>query len=229
MEQLKTTALSPAELKQLWRMNPFTKDRPVPPIRIYDELQSLPSIDRVFKGQNYCILYYPNFIDGNNSFGHYVAMVRPNRKSKTIYYTDPYGLTIDKAKKFAGGQRAAIYNETENRLPRLLLDGGYKADFNNVVLQGMPPIATCGRHALTRCMLNTLTNDQYASEIKKLAAQNGVDPDAVVVALFHDNDVLGSGFWDSVKNFSKKFISKVTEPFRVPLDQGQQNNPQAIW
>jgi len=186
MQTLVSTPLSPAQITELWHKKSRINTKP-PRVVLYDEIIKSSSLKQIFKGQDGVIVFYPNMETDNVLAGHYVALIKDDKK-KTIYYYDPYGLVVDQAKYFSK-QRDELYKEQNNSLVKLLLKlvkRGWTVDYSEYPHQSKDPrVSTCGRHSLMRNKFAFLSNDDYNKLVMRGCKKKGVNPDQLSVIMFH--------------------------------------------
>lgn len=141
-------------------------------IRIYSDVYKMRSIDELFEGHDAIALLYQ--IKSVN-YGHWVALIR---RDNTIFYADSYGDLPEEPLDYVSQEIKRKCHENHHYLARLILEGGYECDFNDVPLQQLSEgINTCGRWVVSRIIFSSLSNENWA----KLFSQYD-DPDALVVA-----------------------------------------------
>lgn len=164
-------SLSPEEIRILWNKNDLTKHRPAPRVVMYDEIINRPSIKSVFGKSKSVILFYPNAKIGEDVIGHYVCLVK---HPKGYQFYDPYGFKPDTQQKMTP-QRKMLYDEDANSLVKHFLSTNEPVDYSPFKHQSLSPnVATCGRHSLSRCMLDDLTNDEYHKKMTTLKLAVGM-------------------------------------------------------
>jgi len=116
---------------------------------------------------NAIILFYPGVQhESGDVDGHYTAMIR---HPDSIHFYDPYGFTPDMARRWSD-ERLYVGSESLLKLMRKLYQKGEWVDYSHYPHQSKTPqISTCGRHCLTRCLFSNLTNDEYDTEIRRIA------------------------------------------------------------
>ena len=183
MRELIQVALSPDEVRALWRKK-LPNEKTIKVID-YDNIIESKNINSLFENEDRLIIFYPNYESNDAVFGHYCALIKG--KNNVIYFFDSYGGRPDiDQKKFSGRYRKDLYEEKENSLIALLINSGCAVDYSNYKLQSRnPKVATCGRWCLTRCAMANLNNDQFADYIKKVANLKHLTPDQLVTMIFH--------------------------------------------
>lgn len=142
------------------------------PLVFYDDIISeSKNADDLFNGVPYMVVYYPQFQRDNLNVGHYVALCLNKAKDKPqISYYDPLAYGIDQYKQFSP-QRKELYDEEFNSLVWWLLqyrkEGVLIEDNHHQHQSRKPDVATCGRHAIIRCIYHMLDNNNYNTFMRK--------------------------------------------------------------
>ena len=176
LDKLVNSSLGFDDLYRLWSKHPLASGK----IHVVDYKDIIKSdkLDDYLKDRG-IVIFYPS----TQSYGHYVALLK---KGDTVYFYDSYGGKPDiDQKRFSRAPREMLYPEEANTLIKHFLKSNYKIDFSQHKHQAPPPVATCGRHALFRLLMNELSNDQFHVLLINLGKQMKRTPDEVVSLLFH--------------------------------------------
>lgn len=123
---------------------------------LYD-INNVSTLGDVFKNKSYIILFVATKSKYN---GHYVGMVKDDA-NKTIYFFDPYGMSLMfLLKKFPGGE-PFDYLQSQNII-KLINKSGYNLISNTKDYQKInKSVATCGRLSLMFLILYRIITKHY--------------------------------------------------------------------
>lgn len=175
-------ALTPEQLREIWEKHRLTEGRPPPRVVMYEDLiAGKPAFRR---GERAVVLYYPTARTPGGLTGHYVALVRDSGRRARVSYYDSYGL-LPEAPKSATADLEGLYSgETTNTLASILkraMVRGARIEWNEHRHQEMSPaVATCGRHALNRCLFEKLDTDSYHNVLEEICRSSRMSPDELV-------------------------------------------------
>ena len=112
--------------------------------------------------------------------GHWVCLLN---KSDSIEFFDPYGHKPDDITEYISQPVREELNITKRMLLPLLKQSGKPIDYNTHAFQkDRNDIATCGRHAVVRCLYAPKSLDEY----KHIVDSSNLASDDFVLGITYD-------------------------------------------
>ena len=149
-------------------------------IIFYEDLNRYEDIIPLLDRGSLVILY-----TSKPNYGHWTALVKT---PEGIEYFDPYGESIDEAKRNVNRTFLKQTNQHRNRLAELL----YRASksipihFNDHKLQERSKsISTCGKHVINRILHKYFTIDEYNKLLQDVSKELNKTPDEIVNIIYN--------------------------------------------
>jgi len=137
----------------------------------YTDLACTHNIDDILLPYGKCVILYLT----KDHYGHWTCLTKIN--DNLLEFFDPYGTIIDDELKDIERNFRKKSKQNYPHLTSLLYESPYDISYNHYRFQKRNPgIKTCGRHVVTRILLNDLSLDNYI----KFFEQFRNDPDYVV-------------------------------------------------
>jgi hypothetical protein len=151
----------------------------------FSELKNYNNIDDVLGKYRRCIILFES---GKLNRGHWCAIleVKPSNKKNYILFFDSYGLMIESelSDRYIPKSFQKLSNQQRGSLIKLLLNQPLPVHYNQYKLQKLKKnVNTCGKFCVFRCLLNHLTEDEFA---KLLRSQKPLSPDELVSIMYED-------------------------------------------
>ena len=146
-------------------------------ILTYDQLANIRDYNELFDAKGRSILLYPTV---SPTTGHWVCLLN---KQDGIEFFDPYGNKPDDISEYISRPVREELNIRKKMLLPLLKQSGKPIVYNTHAFQkDRNDIATCGRHAVSRCLYAPKTLDEY----KYIVDSSNLAPDDFVLGITYD-------------------------------------------
>ncbi len=127
----------------------------------YDSVYKYKSLDDLLGPHKVCIILYLT----EHNYGHWVCLIKHGKKH--IEFFDSYGTIPDDQLKSIDKDIRELYNQDHTYLIRLLLDSGYKVEYNHDQLQKYDTNTnSCGRHVAVRIIFKNMSLKKYTKMVK---------------------------------------------------------------
>jgi hypothetical protein len=143
----------------------------------YDQLAGLRDYNQLFDAKGRSIMLYPTV---SPTTGHWVCLLN---KGDHIEFFDPYGNKPDDISEYISRPVREELGITSKMLTPLLKQSGKPIIYNTHPFQkDRNDIATCGRHAVVRCLYAPKSLDDY----KSIVESSNLAPDDFVLGITYD-------------------------------------------